>query len=49
MNEVAEGVATSGAAVKLAEKYDLDLPIIRAVAAVIQGNQTNASNLVQAK
>jgi glycerol-3-phosphate dehydrogenase (NAD+) len=37
MTEVAEGVATSAAAVQLAEKYELDLPIIKAVASVLAG------------
>jgi len=37
MKEVAEGVATTPAAVKLAEKYNLDLPIVKAVAQVLEG------------
>eukprot|EP01097_Dermamoeba_algensis_P005140 TRINITY_DN326_c0_g1_i6.p2 TRINITY_DN326_c0_g1~~TRINITY_DN326_c0_g1_i6.p2 ORF type:complete len:112 (-),score=12.26 TRINITY_DN326_c0_g1_i6:400-735(-) len=36
--EVAEGVPTTGAALKLCERYKLDLPIIRNVALLIQGN-----------
>ena len=38
MSEVAEGVYTTPAAVRLAEKYELDLPIIKAVAAVLAGS-----------
>jgi len=37
MSEVAEGVPTAIAAQKLAAQYALDLPIIEAVAAVVQG------------
>ncbi len=36
-HEVAEGVATSLAAHRLALKFRLDLPIVRAVAAVVRG------------
>ena len=46
MNEVAEGVATSAAAVQLAAKYELDLPIIKAVAEVLAGKQ-NAREAVE--
>lgn len=38
MEEVAEGVATTPAACKLAEQYGLDLPIIKAVAAILRGD-----------
>mmetsp|Transcript_82822 Transcript_82822/g.124334 ORF Transcript_82822/g.124334 Transcript_82822/m.124334 type:complete len:168 (-) Transcript_82822:25-528(-) len=38
MTEVAEGVYTTPAAVRLAERYDLDLPIIKAVASVLDGS-----------
>lgn len=38
MDEVAEGVYTTPAAVRLAAQYDLDLPIIKAVASVIDGS-----------
>jgi glycerol-3-phosphate dehydrogenase (NAD+) len=38
MEEVAEGVATTPAACKLAEQYQLDLPIIKAVAAILRGD-----------
>lgn len=37
MSEVAEGVYTTPAAVRLAEQYNLDLPIIKAVASVLNG------------
>jgi glycerol-3-phosphate dehydrogenase (NAD+) len=37
MGEVAEGVATTPAACKLAEQYGPDLPIIKAVAAILRG------------
>lgn len=40
MSEVAEGVYTTPAAVKLAENYGLELPIIRAVASVLDGSKT---------
>lgn len=38
MEEVAEGVYTTPAAVRLAERFNLDLPIIKAVASVIDGS-----------
>jgi len=38
MSEVAEGVPTVGAVVKLADRYKLELPLARAVAAVLAGN-----------
>jgi len=37
MKEVAEGVPTTGAALKLCNKYKLDLPIIKLMAEVVQG------------
>jgi len=37
MNEVAEGVATAPAALELCIRYNLDLPIIKAVADVVAG------------
>jgi len=37
MAEVAEGVATTSAAVKLAQRYGLHLPIVNAVAAILEG------------
>jgi len=48
MGEVAEGVATAGVVVKLAEKYNLDLPLFRAVHLLLEGtiDPTNALDLV---
>lgn len=40
MNEVAEGVATTPAAARLAEQLGLDLPIVQAVNAIIAGKIT---------
>ena len=40
MSEVAEGVYTTPAALRLAEKHHLDLPIIKSVASVLEGRQT---------
>ena len=40
MKEVAEGVPTAPAAVRLADKLGLDAPICRAVAAVLAGEAT---------
>mmetsp|Transcript_32939 Transcript_32939/g.92243 ORF Transcript_32939/g.92243 Transcript_32939/m.92243 type:complete len:351 (+) Transcript_32939:99-1151(+) len=38
--EVAEGIPTTAAAVKLLDKYNLDLPIIRTVAGILSGKIT---------
>ena len=40
MKEVAEGVPTAPAAVRLADKLGLDAPICRCVAAVLAGGVT---------
>lgn len=40
MTEVAEGVATSGVVVSLARKYRVQLPVLTAVAQVLDGNLT---------
>jgi len=40
MGEVAEGVSTAGVVVKLAEKYNLDLPIFRTVHQLLEGTIT---------
>ena len=45
MNEVAEGVATCPAAVKLAE-HGLDLPIVKAVNEVVAGRITPTDALL---
>lgn len=45
MNEVAEGVPTTAVALQLSEKYGLDLPIIRTVHKVIQGEITTRQAL----
>lgn len=37
MTEVAEGVATTPAAARLAEQLGLDLPIVKAVDAILSG------------
>ena len=37
MHESAEGVATAGAAAALAARFNMDLPIVRAVAAIVAG------------
>jgi glycerol-3-phosphate dehydrogenase (NAD(P)+) len=38
--EVAEGVFTAAAAAKLCQQLDLDLPIIKAVAAILEGSMS---------
>jgi glycerol-3-phosphate dehydrogenase (NAD+) len=47
MSEVAEGVPTAAIAVRLAEQHNLDLPIMRNVHRVINGEQTPKEALVQ--
>jgi glycerol-3-phosphate dehydrogenase (NAD+) len=38
MNQVAEGVATAGAVVQLARKHRVSLPVLTAVARILEGD-----------
>jgi glycerol-3-phosphate dehydrogenase (NAD(P)+) len=40
MRMVAEGVSTAGVVLRLAERYDVDLPICTEISSVIKGEKT---------